>query len=229
MTEPVQHESHARIDHRVGRRAERIALVGGILLLIAIVKPWGQPAAAPEPARPARPAATTAAATAGRVAEPPCLGLRWVIEADERWPGEVVRTWVLTDPVEATGPNDPAIRFVTVAAQQVLSLGYCPSIQDDAGPNSKVTVYRLDPTPGHLVVPNIVATVPHQMPSEAEAAANVLYRLAPRLDSSPPPDAASWPTGRYVLRVDGPAGYRRWLGVDVLLIVLAPTAPAPSG
>jgi len=227
MTEPVQHESHARLDHRQGRTAERIAVVGAVLLLVAIVKPWGQPAATPEPARPARPAATGAVATdAGPVAEPPCVSKHWLIEADERWGHDLVRTWVLTDAVEATGPLDPAIRFVPVAAHQVLSLGYCPSVDDEAGLHTKVTVYRLDPTLG------IVAIVPYQMPREADAAANVLYRLAPRAAGSQSPDAVSWPTGRYVLRVDGPAGYRRWLGVDVMLILVPPSAPispAPSG
>jgi hypothetical protein len=226
VTEPVLHESHALVGGGTGRRAERVAVLAGVLVLLAVVKPWG----ADKPAEVAhRPAPSVAATERVFFADLPCTGGRWLIEADERWAGDVVRTWVLTDAAEATGPTDPQIRFVTVAAPQVLSIGYCPALWDDARPHSNLTIYRLGPPVA------IVATSPFRIPKEADAAANDLFR--PAASSAPGASGAApgtWPAGRYVMRVDGPDGYRRWLGLEIRLILIdlpvaGSAAPEASG
>ena len=212
MTEPVQHESRVRLDRKEGRAAERIALVGLALILVAIVKPWGGPAAAPSAVAPPpdRQPVAVEPTPAGPVVDPACSSGRWPIEADERWAGQVVRTWLLTDAVTADGPADPRIRFVVVAAQQVVSLGYCPPYDDDVRPNDALSIYRLSPLP--IVVP----TVPIRMSHEANADANLLFRPAAPAGASSPSGASSapgpgsslpagpptWPAGRYVLLVE---------------------------
>jgi hypothetical protein len=210
MTEPVFHESHAKIGHERGRFAERLAILGLVLVIVLVVKPWGstpEPAAGPPPRAIIAPTPETLS-----FSELPCTGRMWLIEADTRWAGEVVRSWILTDAVAATGPTDPTIKFVVVAAQQVLSIGYCPSYRDDNRPHDRLTIYRLDST---------VTTVPTttvRVPQEAEAAANDLF--APL--STPGPSGAgrqlSWGPGRYVIRIDGSDGYLRWLGLEIRIV-----------
>jgi hypothetical protein len=214
---------HVRIERREGRRAERIGWLAVVLVVVAVMKPWGKlgdpPAAAPGVVF-ATP--VTAPTQEPIAADLPCVGGRWSIEADERWVGTVVRTWVLTDSVDATGPEDDRIPFVTVAAEQVIALGWCPPFHD-AEPNTTALFFRLDPNS------TVIETTPVQMLREAEAMANVLYRPAPlgpaRASQAPPP---TWPNGRYVIRIDGADGYRRWLGVDVRIVVMPNGAGASS-
>jgi hypothetical protein len=224
----VPRENRIVFGHAEGRRASRIAWIGIALLLLAFVKPWA-PFRGDE--APARPDAPIVVATAGPTPfvppmEVPCVGGRWSVEADERWVGTVVRTWVLTDAVEASGPTDPAIRFVTVAAQQIISIGYCPPSGEAGGPDTRVTFFRLG------VNVYEVPTTRFLMPPEAEAAANLLYRpMSARLVQPTTMVPPSWSAGRYVMRIDGADGYRRWLGVDVRLVLtdlLGSAPPTPS-
>jgi len=220
MSEPAFHESRASLGHEPGRTPERLVIAGVILLVLLVVKPWGP---TPEVATAPGPVASAAATPDTPLYnELPCAGLMWLIEADTRWGGEVVRTWMLTDAVQATGPTDPSIKFVVVAAQQVLSIGYCPAYRDDARPHDTVTIYRLGPTVA------VVRTELVRLPRQADAAANDLFAPV----STPGPSAAagkppSWAAGRYVLRIEGPEGYLRWLGVEVRIIDGA--SPAPTG
>jgi hypothetical protein len=227
MADEGPREVHIRIERREGRRAERIAWIGAILVVLAIMKPWGSLGTPATADRPQFRATDKPAPTEDVVApELPCIGGRWSIEADERWVGTVVRTWVLTDAVEALGPFDERIHFATVAAQQIISLGFCPPFHD-AEPGVTVTIFRLDATEGV----QIVDTVSVQMPKESEAMANVLYRPAPEPGASAGSNPM-WQAGRYVLRIDAADSYRRWLGVDVRLISmpgdLASLPPPPS-
>jgi len=219
--EPVLHESHVSIGHGPGRTPERLMIVGLVLLVLLVIKPWG---ATPEPATAPRPVASVAPTDRPlSFAEMPCAGRMWLVEADARWAGQTVRYWVLTDAVEATGPTDPDIRFVVVAAQQVLSIGYCPSYYDDTRPHDRLTIYRLDPTVSTVI------TTPVHVPREADAAQNELFApMASPGPSGQAPSVASWAAGRYVIRIDGPDGYRRWLGVEIRLISAGMPSPGSS-
>jgi hypothetical protein len=221
VTEPEFHESHVMLGHEGRRTPERLIIAALILLVLLVVKPWGptpEVATAPGPVASVAPTAEVLLYN-----ELPCSGLMWLVEADTRWAGDVVRSWILTDSSAATGPTDPGIKFVVVAAQQVLSIGYCPEYRDDSRPHDTVTIYRLTPT---------VAEVPTQrvsVPKEADAAANELF--APRATPGPSGGKvgpSSWDSGRYVMRIQGPEGYLRWLGVEIRLIAAASPSPDSS-
>lgn len=219
MTEPVFHESRARIGHELGRTPERLVIVGLVLLVVLVIKPWGgtpEPATAPGPVQEVAPTPEILG-----YSDLPCSGQMWLIEADTRWAGETVRSWILTDAVEATGPTDPAIRFALVAAQQVLSVGYCPSYHDDQRPHSKLAIFRLLPTV------SLVPTQSVRLEREAEASANDLLAPVPvPVPSGGAPGIPGWQSGRYVMRIEGPAGYERWLGFDIRLISAGTGSPA---
>jgi hypothetical protein len=218
-TEPVFHESHVSIGHGPGRTPERLVIVGLVLLVLLVIKPWGP---TPEPATAPRPVASVAPTEKPlSYAETPCAAGMWLVEADTRWAGQIVRSWIMTDAVEATGPSDPAIRFVVVAAQQVLAIGYCPSYYDDTRPHDRLTIYRVDPSVSTVII------TPVQVPREADAAHNELFApMATPGPSGQAPSVVGWASGRYVIRIDGPDGYRRWLGVEVRLI--SPGMPSPA-
>ena len=215
MSEPEFHESRASMGHEPGRGPERLVVAGLILLVLLVVKPWG---ATPEVATAPGPVASVAPTQEPvRFNELPCAGRMWLVEADTRWGGEVVRSWMLTDAAQATSPMDSRIKFVIVAAQQVLSIGYCPAYHDDTRPHESVTIYRLAPTV------SVVPTELVRVPKEADAAANDLFAPV----STPGPSGiarqVSWGPGRYVIRIQGSEGYLRWLGVEIRLVGVAPS------
>jgi hypothetical protein len=219
MTEPVMHEAHVRIGREPGRGGERMALVISVLVLIAILKPWGTPPAAEPiaPREPSNPGQSSVTPTEPvRVADHACNNLNWLIQVDMLWPRRLVRSWILTDAVVASGPTDPRIHFVTVASPEVRALGYCPARSDEVPPGTRPTFYRLGP-PVELVATDSVTP-----PKSAEGPDNVLYRPA-AASSSPSPSGASpapitWAGGRYVMRIDGPSGFQRWLGLEIWTI-----------
>jgi hypothetical protein len=152
----------------------------------------------------------------------PCTGRTWLVEADTRWSGERVRSWILTDAVQAGGPAGP-IGFVVVAAEQVLAIGYCPPSFDDPRPNDVVTIYRLGPTISTVV------TTPVSVAGDADAARNQLFApVATPGAAGQSPTATTWAAGRYAIRIDGAAGYQRWLGVEIRLISPGAGSPAPT-
>src|SRR5262249_17366624 len=161
-------------------------------------KPWGPtPEAATAPGPVASVAPTPEILT---FSELPCSGRMWLIEADTRWAGQIVRSWILTDAALARGPLDPTIRFVVVAAEQVLAIGYCPADQDDSRPNDHVTIYRLAPSVA------AVSTERVQLPRDGDAAANDLFAPASVPGASGAAVQVGWSPGRYVMRVEGPDG-----------------------
>ena len=215
MTEPVKHETHVRIGHEAGRGAERIALIVAVLVLMAVLKPWGSPPVA-EPMAPQRQPLVTPTERVRVVDNHPCNNRSWLIQVDMLWPRRLVRSWILADPVAASGPTDPRIRFVTVASPEVRAIGYCPARSDDVPPDTRPTIYRLGP-PLEIVITDRVI-----VPKAADQSGNVLYRPA-AAGRSPGPSGASqaplsWEAGRYVLRIDGPPGYQRWLGLEIRII-----------
>jgi hypothetical protein len=221
VTEPVFHESRASLGHEPGRTPERLVIAALVLLVLLVIKPWGP---TPEQATAPGPVASVAPTAASlSYADLPCAGRMWLIEADTRWADQVVRSWILTDAVEATGPTDPNIRFVVVAAQQVLAIGYCPSYYDDQRPHDRLTIYRLRPTA------STVSITPVQVPREADAAANELFApMGTPGPSGQAPGIAEWAPGRYVIRIDGTGDYRRWLGLEIRVISAGQPSPARS-
>ena len=212
MADEGPREVHVRIEHREGRQAVRLVWLAAALIFVAMIKPWPQAAPAHETSAPvvrATPAVTVAPEI---IAAEPCTGSWWSVEVDEAAAGPIARVWVLTDAVEAVGPLDARIRFVTIASQEVIGLGFCPPFHDVPAGGS-ATFFRLDPGPSPF------KTTAVSMPRADEIRANTLYR------PSPDPGAAAsgqegWPAGRYVMRIDGQDGYRRWLGLDVRLVSL---------
>ncbi len=220
MSEPVFHESHARLGHEPGRTPERLVIVALVLLLLLIVKPWGPtPEAATGPGPILNVAPTPEILSFNEL---PCSGRTWLIEADLRWAGQTVRSWTLTDAALASGPTDPRIKFVPVAAQQVLAIGYCPAYRDDSRPHDQVTIYRLAPTVA--VVPTDLVRIPR----EADAAANDLFAPVATPGVSGESKQINWGPGRYVMRIQGPDGYLRWLGLEIRLIGTGVPAPDDS-
>jgi hypothetical protein len=214
MTEPAVHVSRVRIGRAPGRRAERIAMVAASLVFVAMVKPWGS--TAPEMAPRAAP--VVAPTPQFRYSDMPCAGRGWLLETDERWLGRGVRTWTMTEGVEATGPSDGRIPFVLVAPR-ARAVGYCPPRSDDRRPHTAVTFYRLQPAPERI--PTVEVTVPRV----ADASENVLFQPKPAsgpVGTGGAGGEATWPPGRYVMEIDGPDGYRRWLGFDVRMVTAGP-------
>lgn len=218
MTEPVVHETHVRIGREPGRRAERIAIVAIVVLFVAMVKPWGPGPVDENAGRRQQPIVEPTERIS--YVDLPCSGARhWLIEADERWAGHIVRTWVHTEAVEAGGPTDPVIPFIVVAAELVLAIGYCPASRDDRRPHTALTIHRLLPRR------EVVATVAVTVPQFSNASENVLFR--PAVVATPAgtraAGPASWTAGRYVMQIEGSDGYERWLGFDIRLISVGPT------
>jgi hypothetical protein len=224
MADEGPREVHVRIERREGRSAERIAWIAAIAIFVAMAKPWGSAGEPPPvPVRPA-PRQTPVAVASQRVVDPdlPCVGGRWSVEADQRWVGSVVvRAWILTDAVQATGPLDERIQFVTVAAEEIVAIGFCAPFHD-VHDGAAATFFRLDPS----ATP--VETVPIAIGREAEAMPNVLYRPIPEVGASAVQAPTSWPSGRYVIRIDSPDGYRVWIGIDVRLIRMPSSTPASA-
>ena len=219
--EPIASDFHVKLGRGGARRPEQLMVVVGTLLFIAMVKPWGEPA--PAAVGPVRPAHTVAPTEPGPSVDVLCTGGQWLIEAAERWAGSFARTWVFTEAVEARSPTDPAIGFVTVVAQQIIAIGYCPSFWDDSRPHRALTIYRLERNGDAVVVP----TVPVRLAQKAGAAANVLFQPVHGEDTGFGP---LWAAGRYVMHISGPGDYERWLGFDIRLVPVAGllTMPPPT-
>jgi len=218
MTQPEFHESRPALVLGRGRGAERLVVAGLALLALLVLKPWG---AAPNVATAPTPAASVSPTRDSQYADNvACAGRMWLIEAETRWAGDIVRSWILTDGAQATGPTDSRIKFVVVAAQQVLALGYCPAHPDDSRPHDNVSIYRLAPSVAEVEIQRV------RVAREPDAAANDLF--APVATPGPSGEAGAEPTwgaGRYVIRVESPDGDVRWLGVEIRLI--GPTRPTP--
>ena len=215
MTEPVMHETRVRIGHDPGRRAERIALVVSVLVLIAVLKPWGSTPVA-EPLAPPQQSMVAPTEPVRLVDDHPCNNRSWLIQVDMLWPRRLVRSWILTDAVAASGPTDPRIQFVTIASPEVRALGYCAARSDDVPADTRPTIYSLGPPV------EIVATDRVNVAKSADEPDNFLYRPAAANRSPAPsgsgPARSSWEGGRYVMRIDGPDGFERWLGLEIQII-----------
>lgn len=127
----------------------------------------------------------------------------------------MVRSWILAQAVQASGPADPIITFVAVASPEVLGLGFCPAAGEGVPLDNRLTIYRLGERTE--VVP--IEAIPIARPGESE---NVLFRPTASGRSPAPSDSAReperWPSGRYVMQIDGPDGFQRWLGLEIQIL-----------
>ena len=216
--EPVVYGTQMRMGRGPGRGAERLVFVLVVLVLIAVVKPWGSPPAA-ETVPPLR-ATGTATGTATPtdrvpVGDHPCTGRHWLIQSDIQLSDRLVRSWVPADAVEASGPRDPTITFVPVVSRRVLAIGYCPAVDDDVPLGTRLTVYRL----GRSIEVVPAEAIPITEPGASE---NALFRPAVPAGSQGPAGSPrapeEWGSGRYAMRIDGANGFSRWLGVEIRIL-----------
>lgn len=193
--------------------------VGAVLLagflLLAIVKPWGEEAAARWADRSPSPS-PSAVATPTPTAEPvldrteaiaaQCRAPNgWRVVTHQQWQDRDLRIWWAVVPVTVRSAWDPSIPIVSITADSILELGYCAPL---AGPDRPVSdasvgVWRMDP-----------------LTRSAEPLA--LERIAPDFEEAlvaiyAPPGSNGriptlWPAGRYLFAVDG-----RWFGVELRL------------
>jgi hypothetical protein len=212
----------------------RLVAVILVLVLAAILKPWG---AEPNTDRDGT-AVTRASSSPTPVATPvlpdPSLGPNQIaclhgLELVSlihlgTWN---VREWLPIDRTEVTDPDDPRLTFARIDGGSVRALGVCNEIGQQAGAGSRhpiiVSAWRLSSitsAPAHRVsllelTPDDPATIrplPH------------IYRLA---DGRA---AGAWPPGRYALEVLVPdPGNTLWVGVEIRgASIGAKATPAPS-
>jgi hypothetical protein len=233
----------------VGRPGPGLRVLGallGALLVAAILKPWDWGAVRP-PTRRAPP--PPVAATVGPSATPDlsqeglaasvCLGTdAWRVATIETWRlviaaavvTQQVRVWRAVSPIgSVTGPADPRIPLVGVAAMELNALGWCAPGNGNDRPTGAVdvTMWRVTPAGGAEVVP-----IRQIAPVGGETRLAALYREVSDCvagygcsGAGVPLLAPSWSAGRYVVRfADAGTGSVWWFGADVQVLG-APTAP----
>jgi hypothetical protein len=211
----------------------RLVVATLAVLLLAIIKPWGAPAADPQTA--ARSTAAPPPRDERRTAPPtPSRGSRvaidycfepgsWRVATVERWGEQVVRVWRAVDPVAATVPTDPGIPVSPVFADAVPEIGFCaPAVGPDQ-PSSPavVTVWRVEGRRSSPLAVRQLRPGPGRPIEFGAMYAPVEGRSAA---------ATAWTDGRYVFRYRalGRAA-TRWFGVDIHIVDLAASsAPGPG-
>jgi hypothetical protein len=125
------------------RRRGPSILVGvvGILVLVALVKPWsfggdgaggGSSRATGRPAADASGLEDVAVAPATSPETPDANAIACFSSNTEqlvlleRWPGNEVRSWIAVASASATGPLDPAIPTTTIHSSHLVGIGVCP-------------------------------------------------------------------------------------------------------
>lgn len=219
------------VDPRGGgeRPASVVVIAAAVLVVVALVKPWGLPAsvnlpgAAPQrsPSASPTPAPTATPVTADTLVAPFCFRPSgWRVFAAERWSDRDVRSWRSAETrANATGPGDPRIPVTPLASHWIMSLGYCAPVEGPERPGAAaaVTVYRIL--------------------DGADAELLALRRLQPSLRASPlgavyaPPASpggtaptvgpgSGWQDGTYIFRIGDSAsdGQARWLGVRIEIL-----------
>ena len=224
-----------------GGRVVGWVAIAAVLLVVAVLKPWG--GGAPAPTR-----ATVGAGQgdsirpSGSVVPPgpsptlpsdidvdvtrACLDPgSWRVASVEAYEGQTIRVWRALDPAVAAGPDDPAIPFVLVVSEGVSELGWCAPAAGPDRPAGETIVaawsVRGDVSHALRLVPT------HRTPRASSFGA--LY--GPRSVAAAHPTAPldRWPAGRYVFRLRLADGRERWFGVDVeSRPAVRPPRPAPS-
>jgi hypothetical protein len=215
----------------VPRRVFVAAGVVVVLIVVALVKPWGgtpthiavAPATVTPPASrngPPTPRVTpspdrgAAAAAAGALCISPSLWRLVTMETNEL--GNT-RSLYSTTAVEASGPADASIPVAPVAGNELLAIGVCRPLSAVQKKSSKaaaieVRIWAVDPGGGvreqttSVVDPDLYAVGEAYYAPGSGAA-------APGTSSA---NSAGWTTGRYSIEIDNaaPDGSPLWLGLD---------------
>jgi hypothetical protein len=217
-----------------GPSVSSVLVAIAIVLVVAIVKPWGTadeagvPIGTSRPARteaPVRTPAPTPDVARQRVAALCLEPNGWRLYATERWSDRGVRSWKSIEPVAfADGPGDPRIPMFLEASQTVLTLGYCAPVTGLERPPSQTTttIYRLAAAGGpggdsewEIIEPARAEPVAGSSPLGG-AWAPPRIAIAGASSSVEP---RGWPSGTYVFRIAGvgsaETASRRWFGVVV--------------
>jgi hypothetical protein len=217
-----------------GRGPAAVAVLIGVFVALALVKPWAGGAGAPHPI-PRVPQAPVSAPSADPLAdlrshcqEP----LGWRLYSRERWATMTVRSWKSLDPAfGASGPLDPGIPILPLGAP-VDALGYCSPWTGGERPpaDASVSGWRITPETGYgatmLADPIALRPVDPGWPSVLGA----LYGPPVNRFDSNAVETPGWPGGRYVFAIRAP-GFARWWGVLIVPPPLASPTPAaaPNG
>jgi hypothetical protein len=125
------------------------------VIVVLLVRPWGDGSP-----RPPSSAAPVPAATRSTSASPPPLVFDgpldvicgspsgWRAATLQDWPGRQtpIRSWIAITPVPATGPTDVSIPFAPIATGRVTAIGYCAPMDaaDQPPPATTVSLWVLD-------------------------------------------------------------------------------------
>jgi hypothetical protein len=206
--------------------ARRLLVLAAAFLALALIKPWGFPAASPSATVGTHADGAAASASGGppeaiapwptELPEPSpgadgiaCSPAGWEIVSLDRLGGWTVRTWTPAVPVAASGPLDTAIPIVSLDSPSTLSVGVCgPATTTGTAAGSSMLVTAAWRIAGARAIPLRVAT------REAAALDGRLARLYRPTEAG---DGGAWPAGRFVLELSP---------LDVPGVV--PPVPGPS-
>jgi hypothetical protein len=195
-------------------------------VILATVKPWGEPepAAIPPIAIEVTPQPTATPLgrplTAGELVADFCMDpVGWRVYTEERWGGHDVRSWKAVEPIAtATGPLDPEIPAIPVPARLVRVIGWCaPRLADGSNPRaSLVHVWEVGPTVsgGHGATSITLQRLRPPIASPLGA----VYQ-APGRASEDRGAAAGWPSGHFVFQVASTAspGVDAWFALEIMI------------
>jgi hypothetical protein len=211
-----------------GLRLPVLLVVLGII--VAVTKPWGWDQATHPILSPSA-GAGAAASSAPGAAQPSGADERrsprpdgpdmtvicaspstWSIATLQRWAGRPgsIRTWTVIEPVVASGPTDPSIPTVPIAANEIAAIGYCAPANSTAGPPPGATgeLYRIKASGSQQQ--RVVRLEP-----KVQDALGILWTPA-AVGRTPRTSSPGWPAGVYIVHVtDHEQGYDRWLGADI--------------
>ena len=185
------------------------------MLVLAILKPWGGGDSGRDARSQAAPAAPPLIAgpsptpdlSADGLAEPLCLGPgAWLVASVEQWRTHPVRVWKVIEPItNATGPANPLIPSVPVAAYSVPALGWCAPVWGPLRPVGPATVRAWRIANGPPLPIELRQVAPVSLTTPLGALYGPPGGCAPACPSPAPgasPGPASWLPGRYVFRYE---------------------------
>ena len=195
----------------------RWAALAVLILVVAVVKPWGSttirtpiratPVHRVEAASPTHAAPTVNPFAAGPVIASICLDPpSWRIATTERWRDQTIRVWRAMVPrAIATGPEDSRVPITSLVSEGVIELGWCAPVLGNVriSGDAAVEVWRRTADGASRI------TMTSQRPGPGTSPYGALY------GSPAAPLAALWNDGTYVFHHRAADGEESWFGVDV--------------